>query len=208
MKLSTSLLVPAFIGAASAASNADVYIFQREESPITSNPTLTPEQARLVLAQRLGSSQYHDLSSASETTLSYINSFGGAQEPLFGDVPEDKAVELVLIVEGVNEKNAGPLLDAWASIKPSFSISNPPSMKENKQLVEDLNRQSGQTGECQLEDAINPFDVKCWDGKSKVIHYDLGDKKARSFINDFNSLANSMSRMTARLISCWTPKLD
>jgi hypothetical protein len=180
MKNLTSLLVPVFIGAASAVSNADVYIFQGKESPITSNPTiLTPEQARLVLAQRLRASQYHDLSGASETTLNYINTFGVTEESLFEDAPKDRAAELVLIVEGVNEKSAGPLLDAWASIKPSFSISNPPSMKANKQLVKDLNGQSGQTKECQLEDAINPFDYKCWDGRSKVIHYDLSDHRVR-----------------------------
>jgi hypothetical protein len=180
MKLSTSLLVPAFIGAASAGFNADVYIFQGEESLQTSKPpTLTPEQARLVLAQRIGSSQYHDLSTSSESTLAFINSFGGTQESLFEDAPTDKAAELVLIVEGVDEKITDSLLKLWTSVKPAFSISNPPSMRENKQLVKDLNNQSGQTKDCQLEEAINPFDVNCWDAKSKVIHYDLGDKKAR-----------------------------
>jgi hypothetical protein len=180
MKLSTSLLVPAFIGAASAALTADVYIFQGEESSKTLEPpTLTPEQARLVLAQRIGSSRYHDLSTASDSTLSFINSFGGARDSLFEDVSTDEAAELVLIVEGVDGKITESLLKSWTSAKATFSISNPPSMRENKQLVKDLNIQSGQTKDCQLEEAINPFDVNCWNGKSKVIHYDLGDEKAR-----------------------------
>ena len=209
MKLSISLLVPALIGAASAASNADVYIFQGDASPTTSNPAiLTPEQARLVLAQRLHTSEYHDLSGASDTTLNYINDFGISEDSLFEDAPIDKAAELVLIVEGVNKKTAGPLLDAWASVKPSFSISNPPSMKANKQLVKDLNGQSGQTKDCRLEDAINPFDNKCWDGRSKVIHYDLGDHRVCAVLLKIKTIADNGDRMMTGSTCYWMPKLD
>jgi hypothetical protein len=209
MKLLTSLLVPAFIGAASAAVSADVYILQGKESSSPSNPTtLNPEQARLVLAQRLGSSRYHDLSSADETTLSYINQFGGAHESLFEDVPTDKAAELVLIVEGVDKNVAGLLLDSWGSPRPSFSILSPPSMRENQKLVEDLNKQCGQAKDCKLEDAINPFDIKCWNGKSKVIHYDLGDKKACCTRMGFDQLANRSFRMEISLIDYLMHKIE
>ncbi|CAG8974272.1 hypothetical protein HYALB_00008968 [Hymenoscyphus albidus] len=179
MKLSTSLLVPALIGAASASSEAIAYIYQGKQLSHPSKPaTLTPEQARLILAQRLGTSRYHDLaSSASESTLSYINTFGGAQESLFDDEALKQVPELVLIVEGVSSQSAKSLLSAQESIKPAFSILSPPPMKANSQFVSDLNAQAGQTADCPLEDAINPNEAKCWNGKSKVIHIDLGSDR-------------------------------
>jgi hypothetical protein len=182
MKLSISLLLPIFVGAGTASSDARVYIFQGPESPGNSNPpTLSPEQARLVFAQRLGTSQYHGLGDASETTLSYINRFGGRRESLFQDAADDKTAELLLIVEGVSLNTAEPLT-AWSSIKPAFTISKAPSMAANRQLVSDLNQQAGQGKQnCVLHDAINPFDASCWDGKSKVIHFDLGSVKVRRF---------------------------
>ena len=176
MKLSISFLLPILLGTASASSNATVYIFQGDEWPNTSKPpTLSPEQARLVFAQRLGVAQYHGLEDASESTLSYINKFGGNRNSLFQDSPKDKARELMLIVEGGSSQTAEPLLNAWSSINPTFTIANPPSLKANKKLVGDLNQQSGQKGQnCPFEDAINPFDEACWNGQSKVMHLDLG----------------------------------
>jgi hypothetical protein len=179
MKLSTSLLLPILARAATALSDASVYIFQRDNSPSISRPPfLTPEQARLIFAQRLGASQYHGLGDASEDTLSYINRFGGRRESLFQDGADDKTPELVLIVEGVSPKTAAPLLEAWSSVQPAFHIRKAPSMTANKRLASDLNQQSGQEKQnCELRDAINPFDASCWNGKSKVIHFDLGSAK-------------------------------
>lgn len=175
MKLFQSLLVPAFIGAASALSDASVYIFQGDERPNTSTPpTLTPEQARLVFAQRLGASQHHRLGDADKSTLAYINKFGGHGASLFQETSKYKAAELVLIVEGVLSNTAESLLESWTSITPSFTISTPPSLAANSKLVTDLHRQSGQAGKtCALEDAINPFNTECWNGKSKIIHFEI-----------------------------------
>ncbi|TVY42275.1 putative endoplasmic reticulum membrane protein [Lachnellula occidentalis] len=178
MRLSTTLL-PALLGAASAASEAaSVYILQGSESPSSNPPTLTPEQARLVLAQRLSISQYHGLGDVSDSTLSYINNFGGQQRgSLFEDAAsQDQASELVLVVEGVSKTH----LRTWQSLKPAFFMSNPPSSPANKKLALDLNKQAGEKEDCALEDAINPFEVKCWNGKSKVIHFDLAGKASQS----------------------------
>jgi hypothetical protein len=182
MKLLTSLLLPAFIGAASAATEATVYLFQGEEWPNSSTPpALSPEQARLVFAQRLGTSRYHGLGDASESTISYINQFGGHPDTLFQDAAGDKAAELVMIVEGVPSKAAEPLLNAWSSLKPAFTITEAPSMKANKKLVSDLRKQLGsekkKCNEEDLESAINPLDSTCWNGRSKIIHIDLDNKK-------------------------------
>jgi hypothetical protein len=194
MKLSTSLLLPALVGAAAALSDASVYIFQRDSLPETSKPpTLTPEQARLIFAQRLGTSQYHGLGDASESTLSYINGFGGRGESLFEDTVDDRPSELVLIVEGVSSKTAEPLIAAYSSIKPAFTISKAPPMTANKKLASDLNQQCGQEKrKCALQDAINPFDVTCWNGKSKVIHLDLVREKVRCLENKYYAVADTL----------------
>lgn len=187
MKLSRSLLLSVFIGAASALSDASVYIFQGDEWPNTSTPpTLTPEQARLVFAQRLGASRYHRLGDADKRTLAYINSFGGDGELLFHDTREDKVAELLLIVEGVSSGTAKPLLEAWSSLTPAFTISTPPSFAANKKLVDDLHQQCGQGSKaCAFEDAANPFNDECWSGKSKIIHFDLSDAKVLCILRLF-----------------------
>ncbi len=185
MKLPGTLLLPLLVGAASATPEASVYIFPATTPPSTSTPpSLSPEQARLVFAQRLGASQYHGLGKTSEDTISYINQFGGHGESLFEGV-KDKAPELVLVVEGVSEQTAGPLFQAWSSIKPAFTMKNPPSVVANSKLIADLMEQTGKdSGACRsqkLQDAINPFDSKCWEGKSKIFKYDLTRAKVLIF---------------------------
>lgn len=172
MKLSARLLLPAVLGAAlvSAFNDGSVFIFQGDEWPNSLNPpTLSPEEARLVFAQRLGVSQYHGIGDASESTLAHINTFGGGQDSIFQDSRQDKAAELVLLVQGVSSRTAKPLIDAWSSYKPAFKISNAPSANANQRFIEDLQQQLGQTKSCPLEDAINPFNDKCWDGKANAL---------------------------------------
>ncbi|KAK2627460.1 hypothetical protein QTJ16_003426 [Diplocarpon rosae] len=181
MKLSDSFLVSAFIGAASAIAdaNANVYIFDAN-GPLTttSPPILTPEEARLIFAQRLGVSPYHAIGDVSETTLSYINKFGASPKSLFQGSEDDKAAELILIVEGFPSEAEEPLVSEWASLQPAFTILKPPSMSANERLVLDLQRQCGQGGKkCLLENAINPYDKECWNGKSSIIHFDLVSEK-------------------------------
>merc|ERR1711964_826236 len=184
MKLTTSFLLPLLVGAASAITDASVYIFDAAKRPSTSPPSLSPEQARLVFAQRLGASQYHGIGDASEVTLSYVNRFGGPQESLFQD-KTDKVAELVLIVEGVSSETAEPLLKEWSTIEPDFTISHPPSLVANKKLVLDLQKQSGHDSQnCPLDNAINPFDANCWTGRSKAIHFDLASSEGLAKIDE------------------------
>ena len=183
MKFSVGLLLPVLISAArTAASDGTVYIFQGQESPSSSSnpPALTPEEARLVFAQRLGISQYHGIGDASEKTLSSINTFSGRQESIFQDSGRDKAAELVLLVQGFSSKTAQPLIDAWSSYKPVFTISDAPSAKLNLRLIEDLQRQVGTVQDCVLEENVNPFNDKCWNGKAKAIFMDLTTGKVQN----------------------------
>ena len=67
-------------------------------------PSISPQTARLLLAQRLGLSRYHSLQDADERTLEILNTFGGEQQQIFA--PEETlqgAEKLLLIVEGVDE---------------------------------------------------------------------------------------------------------
>ncbi|RDW87583.1 hypothetical protein BP5796_03277 [Coleophoma crateriformis] len=180
MRISLSLLIPALVGAASAASeSASVYIFEGQQWPSTSKPaTLTPEEARLVIAQRLDVAEYHGLERTSEETLSYINNYGGSKKSLFESSLAEPASELVIVVEGVSSEIAKPLLSSWQNINPAFYISSPPSVKANQRLVADLNQQrGGKRGswdmKCDLEDAINPYNENCWAGRTKMMHVDL-----------------------------------
>jgi len=181
-------------------SDASVYIFQGDEWPNASTPpTLTPEQARLVFAQRLGASRYHKLGDADERTLAYINKFGGNGDSLFHEAGKDKAAELVLIVEGVSSNTAEPLLEAWSSLTPAFTISAPPSLTANKRLVEDMDQQCGKGSKtCAFEDAVNPFNAECWNGKSKIVHFDLGDVKSNSKINKLMSVQERLTRFAKK----------
>ncbi|RFU32775.1 hypothetical protein B7463_g3554, partial [Scytalidium lignicola] len=178
MKLSKSLLLSALV---SAASSADVFIFQGEEWPQSAEPSaISPEDARLIIAKRLDVSQYHSLSGVSESTLVNINKFGGAEDSVFEK--SQSIPELVMVVDGGSEDNtAQPLLNAWSSIKPAFTISKPPASAANRKLVQDLQNQMGaESSNCALKDSINPLDERCWSDRTKVIYVDLNKKDKKS----------------------------
>ena len=67
-------------------------------------PSISPHTARLLLAQRLGLSQYHSLQDADDSTLGILNTYGGEKQQIFAPKDESHGAEkLLLVVEGVNE---------------------------------------------------------------------------------------------------------
>lgn len=50
----------------------------------TVRPAVSPDTARLILAQRLGVSRFHSLDAADATAIRHINTFGGRPRALFG----------------------------------------------------------------------------------------------------------------------------
>ena len=67
-------------------------------------PSISPHTARLLLAQRLGLSQYHSLNDADESTLEILNRYGGEQQQMFAHEDRSQVVEkLLLVVESVDE---------------------------------------------------------------------------------------------------------
>ncbi|RAL60473.1 hypothetical protein DID88_000248 [Monilinia fructigena] len=210
MKLSSSLLLPLLASTACAVSDsASAYIFEGQQWPNNqaSPPALSPNEARLVLAQRLGVSQFHDVGSIGSNAIKHVNKFGGQLKSLFKDAPRDKVAELVMIVEGVSKETAGPLLDAWSSIKPAFTISNPPSVRTTQKLADDLELQVGEAKKCSLDDAINPFADDCWNGKSKIMHLDLNRQpENKDFINtSFERLTKFASKAETNVLVILMP---
>ncbi|KAI9744421.1 MAG: hypothetical protein M1818_001950 [Claussenomyces sp. TS43310] len=178
MRLSISLLLPVLIGAAHAVSDsAKVYIFSSSRPGSSSNtPDLSPEEARLVVAQRLGVSHYHSLNDASDKTLSYINDFGGEQTELFATHADHKPMQLVIFTEGWTSQLEQSMVSSWGTFKPDFRIMYPPSEVANKAFVRDMIVQSSGaalSSHCGLEQAVNPFQTTCWAGQARIMHLDM-----------------------------------
>ena len=57
-------------------------------------PSISSITARLLFAQRLGLSQYHNLDVADEATIEFLNGFEGSREQIFVD--EEKRTEKIL----------------------------------------------------------------------------------------------------------------
>ena len=176
MRLPLSLILPLLVGAVQAASDtAKVYIFQKPDYPTSSTiPTLTPEEARLVIAQRLAVSRYHSLRNASKDALTHIDAFGGRQTQLFANDGQDLRSQLVVVIDNATPEVAGRYQSEWAPIQPAFEISNPPSRTATQQLVRDLIEQNPSLDanyDCSITDNANPFNEVCWPGKSRILHF-------------------------------------
>ena len=102
------LLATAAASASSIIPEAPVYIF--DQSPPSSRnepPSTDPKTARLLLAHRLGLSQYHSLKDADRHTLELLNEFGGTPGSLFdNDEKEDESRRVLVIVEGVEKPDS------------------------------------------------------------------------------------------------------
>ena len=106
MKVSLGLMwVGAALNVYAATQEASLYIQDNSLSPASSKPqSISPKTARLLLAQRLGLSQYHDLGAADEGTLDVLNTYGGPQQLAFEDEEpsrQQRTDKLLFIIEGV-----------------------------------------------------------------------------------------------------------
>ena len=99
------------LGIYATSNEASVYL---QDSVVASRSSkaqsVTPSTARLLFAQRLGLSQYHDLGDADEATLQVLNTYGGQQQSMFEDVEESRQQstdKLLFIIEGVEFPEGG-----------------------------------------------------------------------------------------------------
>lgn len=189
MRLTTSWLLPAIAATASAATDGSVYLLQRDHTPAAKPPTLSPSQARLVLAQRLGVSKYHSLDDASASTLSHINDFGGHHQALFGDEVDDlRHVEhnVVVMVDGGSAEDMKVLSKA-SGRDALLYLSDAPSGKTNVKLAEDIAKQTEQQQKCPIEQTDLGV---CWTRAPNAIHYydisKVSDQRSRSYVPNAN----------------------
>lgn len=93
------------------AVSAQALLYISDQDPVPSKeglPSISPVTARLVLAQRLGLSQYHSLDDADESTLEALKAFGGEQRRLLKDDDRPPGDEKFLfIIEGVTRPEGG-----------------------------------------------------------------------------------------------------
>lgn len=151
MKLSGGLILSALSCAAHAANTGHVFVFdpvQARTAP-QSPAEVSPETARLILAQRLGLSRFHSLESADDRVLDQINAYGGRQR-FFHDRSQAHTLVWIEDAEDVRGRHMYPdggcklLTEGPAIIKnqkaysADFTISNPPAIADNDQLMQDL----------------------------------------------------------------------
>ncbi|KAI6251310.1 hypothetical protein HI914_00332 [Erysiphe necator] len=166
MRLSCGLFLSFFTSIVWASLKLPVYIFHEHEVLSPSEiPILSPRQARLVLAQRLGVSNYHELGDVSDSTLSYINKFGRKNSFSFENSNE-KIADLVLVVKGRSSEAIQLLTNTWPNINPDFQISYP-TFVSNALLSSDFQglTQQIENGNS-LKTAIDP-NKSHWHGNSK-----------------------------------------
>ena len=97
MLLSTGLICTGLVLQINASHEAYVFTSPNGKSYSSSTketPSISSVTARLLLAQRLGLSQYHRLDGADETTIQLLNSFKPFREQIFLD--EEKSTAKVL----------------------------------------------------------------------------------------------------------------
>ena len=105
MKLLASLVWASLALRPHAVSeDASIYIQDHVSEVKSIAPSISPNTARLLFAQRLGLSQYHEIGDADEKALDILNKYGGHQPSLFmadEESREQSTDKLLFIIEGV-----------------------------------------------------------------------------------------------------------
>lgn len=104
MQLTFSALVAALCWSyrLAAASNSHIYTIDQPRALLEGrslNAKLSPELGRIVLAQRAGVEDYHEVDLDDDAVLSAINNHA-AREGLFGESPVQN---VLILVEGVDD---------------------------------------------------------------------------------------------------------
>ncbi|KAI4192246.1 MAG: hypothetical protein LQ346_004393 [Caloplaca aetnensis] len=119
----------------------DASIYVSDLATGASREALSPATTRLLLAQRLGLSQYYGLEDSDDETLRILNSFGGKQKTLLSnDEPWTGPQRNLIIVEGVEQQLQNiirPEAQEYA-----FTLSDVPHSSHTLQLINDLARQA------------------------------------------------------------------
>ncbi len=142
-----------------AKAPASVYFFDHDTTLSDKTPTLRPDDAKLLISQRLRVSQSYNLESADENVISYLNRFSAPQRLLSSSEKQvSERAKLLVVVEGVEPINGQTgscinllllymrkLTNTVNSVirdeKPAFQIIDPPPPSFNRKLVHSLAEQ-------------------------------------------------------------------
>lgn len=91
------------LGSAVSAEVAHVLFLDHKRSQ--SEPlTVSPSDARLVFARRLGLSEFHSLQGATDATVEALNVLGGKPQRLFGGANDaETKPQAIIMVEGAED---------------------------------------------------------------------------------------------------------
>lgn len=179
MKLNIGLAAALAGCVAAAQQSADVFILPAAADASSSTPSVTPSIARLLLLQRLAPAgkgpSVNDIPEDADLdeVLSVLNQFGPKPvSPL--DQASASSSQLLLMLEGLTEEQ---IKDVTKDLKsgPAFTISNPPSSSAHEKLVRNDFYNVGVTTEhkCSVIEVSNPFEERCWSGRSTVARYNV-----------------------------------
>ncbi|KAL8955303.1 MAG: hypothetical protein Q9183_006701, partial [Haloplaca sp. 2 TL-2023] len=157
MRLSASLTWATCLSALQAVASP-AYIYVTGSTDKATPQTLSPVNARLLLARRLGLSKYHSLENAEDSTLKILNDYGGEQRTLLseeeqwsGDRRNLVVVDDVEDLDGEYTQHSlqvgpytesAPALVASIKSKPVFTMPQSPQASDNLQFMKDLDKQA------------------------------------------------------------------
>lgn len=120
MKLSGGLFLSALCSCVAATSKPGrVFVYDPIHPASTSSQSqpaaVSPETARLILAQRLGVSQYHTIEGVDSDLIRHLNAFGGKQALLGND--KRSVAHLLVWIEGADNADGVYLSSMVLSIR-------------------------------------------------------------------------------------------
>ncbi|KAL6711896.1 hypothetical protein ACN47E_002939 [Coniothyrium glycines] len=160
-------------------------------------PSVSPETARLIIAQRLGLSRYHSVEHADAEAIRHINAFGGRQQRLFGQDDADKSKAHVLVwVEDAEQDEATIIVNDGSDRTLDFALDGVPSASDNDQLVRDIISQASSlpafsdpqqrtyTSSFEIAAVLPDNKIQQYNGYLTIWRTSKSDKLSREFVAD------------------------
>ena len=179
MKLTLGLSAALAGCAAAAQQAAQVYILP-SDTDSTSTPSISPSLARLILLQRLAPAgkgpSVADIPDGVDVdnVAELMSKYGGETASLFGQGQTVSPSQLVIMLEGLTGEQIKEVGEGLQT-KPAFSIADPPAASAHDKLVKNDFYNVGITNEheCSIKEVTNPFEERCWSGRSTVAKYNI-----------------------------------
>ncbi|KAH9879159.1 hypothetical protein J1614_002596 [Plenodomus biglobosus] len=144
-------------------------------------PSVSPETARLILAQRLAVSRFHSIEHADAEAIRHINTFGGPAQKLFGtdDAHRSKA-HLLVWVDNAEQDEATVIVNDGSDRTQDFTITAAPPASDNDRLIQDFITQAKSlpafpdpqqrtySSEQEMLEALPPHSTKSYNGYLNV----------------------------------------